>query len=485
MTTGSNESKDSSTQEGLCLKNITVVDTYSGALTPRAEVTVQGGRIVSVRTDGSGEVPVGTRTIDGTGKYVIPGYADMHVHSMEQAHPEDNAAVLLAHGITSIRQMAGTPALLEKRKRGELDFGTSAPELLAMPGAILTGSNAATPEQAVKEVRKQKAQGADFIKTISVTPKTFFAALAEARQLGMKYGGHLSPGVDLMKASDAGLSFIEHLGGPFEMTLIQCSKVSWLIHLMMALKPPAPFKLSEEDMNSLTGQLIVANPILFMLRSRPKGLEQSKKLIDSFSEDKCKKLAATFAKNGTWQCPTLIRSETMRFADQPRFTEAPETRYLPAELRAVYKTFSEEYAAKLTPEYRDILRRHKELALRVLRIFEEGGVPLMSGSDYGGGWVIPGVSLHQEFDLLGEAGLTPLRVLQMTTIDAARFMERQTTMGTVEAGKDANLVLLEKNPIASVKNLHTISAVVRGGRYYTTEELASMREGVAERLAVA
>ncbi len=469
----------------VCLRNVTVVDTRTGKLTPSAEVTLEAGTIKTVRQVSAGERPAATRIVDGGGRYLVPGFLDMHVHSMEQKDPRENSAVLLAHGVTGIRQMAGTPLLLEKRRRGELNFGNSAPELLAMPGSLLTGANAATPEQAAGEVRRQKTQGADFIKTISVTPAAYFASLAEAKKLGLKYGGHMSPGVDLAKASEAGLSFIEHLGGPFEMTLIQCSKISWLIRLMLKLKPPQPMKLSGAEMESLTGQMIVANPILFLLTTQPQVLDRSRKLIESFSEDKCRKLAGTFAKNQTWQCPTLIRSETMRFADDPKFTEAIETRYLPAELRAVYAEFSKQYAARLTPASRDTLKRHKDLAFRVLRIYEESGVPMMSGSDYGGGWVIPGVAMHQEFDLLEEAGMRPLRVLQMTTLDAARFSGRESTLGTVEEGKDANLVLLERDPTASVQNLHTIQAVVRGGRYYSSDDLALMREEVASKYAAA
>jgi hypothetical protein len=467
----------------LLLKNVTIVDTRSGKLLPGAHVLVKSGKISSIRTGDEAGTTSGGRTIDGTGRFLVPGYMDMHVHSMEQKDPRDNSAVLLAYGVTGVRQMAGTPTLLRKREQGQLNFGLAAPELLAMPGSILTGGNAATPEQAVAEVKLQKSQGANFIKTISVTPKTFFASLAEAKAQGMKYGGHLSPGVDLEKASYAGLGFIEHLGGPFEMTLIQCSKVSWMIHAMMAIKPPQPIKLNENDMSSVTGQLIVANPILFRLKMEPKSLEQSKKLMGSFSEDKCKRLAAVFARNETWQCPTMIRSETMRFADDPRFTEAAETRYLPAEVRAMYTEFSRQYHELLKPSDRDILQRQKELAAHVLRIFNDAGVPLMAGSDYGGGWVVPGFSLHQEFDLLEQAGLKPLRVLQMTTLDAARFLNRDASLGTVEEGKDANLVLLAGDPTVSVQNLHRIDSVVRGGRYYDSYELAEMRETVASKYA--
>ena len=88
-----------------------------------------------------------------------------------------------------------------------------------------------------------------------------------------------------------------------------------------------------------------------------------------------------------------------------------------------------------------------ELELKLTRIFEECGVKMMTGSDFGGGWVIPGVSLHQEFDLLEKAGLTPLRILQMTTWNGAEFLKRESTMGTVDEGKDANLVLLDGNPL--------------------------------------
>ena len=110
---------------------------------------------------------------------------------------------------------------------------------------------------------------------------------------------------------------------------------------------------------------------------------------------------------------------------------------------------------------------------------------MLAGSDYGGMWVIPGVSLHQEFDLLAKAGLSPLRVLQMTTLDGAEFLGRQATDGTVEEGKAANLVLLNGNPLESVGNLHTVDAVVCKGRHYSNAALNEMKETVAKHMASA
>ncbi len=142
------------------------------------------------------------------------------------------------------------------------------------------------------------------------------------------------------------------------------------------------------------------------------------------------------------------------------------------------------FSSKMSPASRETLTKLGELELRLTKIFAETGVPMLAGSDYGGGWVVPGVSLHQEFDLLADAGLSPLEVLQMTTWNGARFLEREATMGTVEEAKRANLVLLDGNPLDSVQNLHKIFAVVRDGRFYSKDDLESIKEQVAGQVAL-
>ncbi len=470
------------TEATLVLTNITVVDTETGILTPDATVTLTGGTIASIQA-GAPASPEAT-TIDCRGKYLVPGFLDMHVHSMQDPHPQDSLAMLLAHGVTGIRQMAGAPELLERRRQGMLDLGPDAPACLAMPGSLLTFANCPTPEAGVNEVRRQKEQGADFIKTIFVSPKTFFATLAEAKSLGLAYGGHLSPGVDVIEASKAGLNFIEHLG-PTELTLIKCSRAEFIIRLVMRLKPPSAPPLTPADMQGMTGKIMIANPILFRMNMDPKAAEKTAKLVSSFQPEKARRLAMTCAEHHTWQCPTLIRTETMQFGDEPRYTESPDLRYIPAAVRQIWSEVARQYAEKLTPAARETMLRLGDLSLRLVKTFDDNGVEMLAGSDYGGGWVIPGISLHQEFDLLAAAGLSPLKVLQMTTINGARFLKRDATMGTVAAGKEANLVVLDANPIDSVKNLHSIHAVVRDGRFYSANALAQLKEKVATRFATA
>ena len=466
--------------ETLALTHITVVDTETGKLTPDATVTLAEGKILSIQP--AAAAPPDATVIDARGKFLIPGFLDMHVHSMQDPHPPDSLAMLLAHGVTGIRQMAGAPELLERRRQNTLNFGPDTPACLAMPGSLLTFANCPTPEAGVNEVRRQKELGADFIKTIFVSPKTFFATLAEARRLGLPYGGHLSPGVDVIEASKAGLTFVEHLG-PTELQLIQCSKAEFIIRLLMRLNPPKPPSFTPADLQGMPGKIMIANPILFRLNMDPKAADKTAKLVSTFQPEKARKLAVTCAENATWQCPTLIRTETMQFGDEPRYTQSPDLRYVPAAVRQLWTEVGRQYAEKLTPAARETMLRLSDLSLRLVNMFDQNGVPMLAGSDYGGGWVIPGISLHQEFDLLASAGLSPLRVLQMTTLNGARFLKREEAMGTVAPGKEANLVLLNANPIDSVQNLHGIHAVIRDGRFYDSDALAQLKENVAQRLA--
>ncbi len=468
--------------ETLVLVNITIVDTETGKLAPNATVTLAAGKIIGIQS--GAPVPAGANVIDARGKFLVPGFLDMHVHSMQDPHPADSLAMLLAHGVTGIRQMAGAPELLERRRQGILNFGPDTPACLAMPGSLLTFANCPTPEAGVNEVRRQKELGADFIKTIFVSPRTFFATLAEARRLDLPYGGHLSPGVDVIAAFKAGLTFVEHLG-PTEIQLIQCSSAEFLIRLILRLRPPTPPPLTPADIQGMTGKIMIANPILFRMKMDPKVADKTARLVSSFQPEKARKLALTCAQNHTWQCPTLIRTETMQFGDEPRYTQSPDLRYIPVAVRQLWSEVARQYAEKLTPTAKDTMLRLSDLSLRLVKMFDDNGVEMLAGSDYGGGWVIPGISLHQEFDLLAAAGLSPLKVLQMTTLNGARFLKREATMGTVAVGKEANLVLLKANPIDSVQNLHGIHAVIRDGRYYDAEALMQLKERVAQRVATA
>lgn len=140
------------------------------------------------------------------------------------------------------------------------------------------------------------------------------------------------------------------------------------------------------------------------------------------------------------------------------------------------------FDTRLNPEQRQTLRDLFDAQMRLAKTFDEAGVKMLAGTDFGGQWLVSGFSLHHEFDLLARAGVSPLHVLQMTTIGPAIFLHREATMGTVEPGRSADLVLLKGDPVGSVANLHRIAAVVRAGRLLDRTDLDAIEHRVAASL---
>jgi imidazolonepropionase-like amidohydrolase len=137
------------------------------------------------------------------------------------------------------------------------------------------------------------------------------------------------------------------------------------------------------------------------------------------------------------------------------------------------------FTKKFPPPSRATFRAAYEVLLRMTKIFNDGGVRMLAGSDaVGAAWEVPGPSLHREFDELARAGLPPLRILQMTTRDAAEFLGTTSAMGTVDVGKNADLVLLDANPVVDAASLHQICAVIRSGRHYSTADLDDLKDRV-------
>jgi imidazolonepropionase-like amidohydrolase len=464
--------------EKLLLHGVTVVDTRDGSVSSNMDLTLDGGRIKSIESSGSGATDPSVRIINAVGKFVVPGYIDMHAHPLSVKDPSGSLELMLANGVTGFRQMSGSTELLKERRDGALPLPKDSSALLALPGTILTPLNASSAEMAIETIRQEKEDGADFIKVILVTPGVFFAALAEANRLGIPMLGHLPPNVDVVAASKAGMKSIEHLG-PGVGILAACSTEEARVREQAAARPPLkslPFRIPFSDM--IVTRFIskaILNPVA---HSDLADVDILQLAISTFSEDKCRVLAKQFVANRTWQVSTLIREKTAELSDSPQFRNDPNLRYV-AEATVqdwidASKAF-EQLGSKAKATFRDAYA----IQLKLTKIFDDEGVPMLAGSDSSGaGWEIPGIALHQEFDELEKAGLSPLRVLQMTTLRAAEFLGKTSSLGTVEAGKSAELVLLDANPIENVQNLHKIYAVVRAGSYYSAAELDALKHKV-------
>jgi imidazolonepropionase-like amidohydrolase len=461
----------------LRLRGGTIVNPRDGSIVAGKTVLVDQGRIVALETSGAERSHPSATTIDATGKFIVPGYNDMHSHILELDDPSGALALLLAEGVTGFRQMSGSPERLEQRRKNALPIGNNDPALLELPGTVLTPLNAATAEAAIVEMALQKKQGADFVKSALISGSVLRAALGEARRIGIPLLGHLQDGLDAAEAAQLGFKSIEHLG-PGATLWIGCSteeaQMTQELTSVPLMKAP-PLKIPFiRQLIMWRLQSILVNPSAFVPPSYAARLQRA---LDTYSEAKCRVLAQKFVAAGTWHVPTLVRLRSQELADLPQYANDPYLRFMPKSRvkrwQRVTRRFSQLPAA-MRKTYAEAYPRQAGLA----KLLSDEGVRMMTGSD-GGCMLGPGLTLQEEFVELGKAGIAALKVLQMTTINAAEYLGRTSTMGTVEPGRNADLVLLDANPLERVENLSAIAGVVRAGNYNSRQQLDALKERVA------
>jgi imidazolonepropionase-like amidohydrolase len=452
--------------------DVTIVDTQTGELKPGMSIVTDAGRIVAIAPTESMIAETFVPTIDATGKFAVPGYNNMHVHVLDQENSSALLALMLIQGVTGFRQMSGSPELLEQRRKGTLPIGKDAPALLAMPGSILTPFNAGSVSSANTLIDEEKREGADFIKVGLVSPEVFFAAIAQAKRVGLPALGHLQEGVDAGQASQAGFRTIEHLG-PGDSIWIACSTDQARLQADAAAHPAMkalPFRIPSFVERLVMGHVrkILVNPAAF---EKPEDAARLQKALNTYDEEKCRTLAARFVENDTWHVPTLVRLRTQELIDSPEYQTDPALRTMKPDAVKEWREVTDKFD-NLPPSMRATFHEAYPRQLALTKLLDRAGVPMMAGTDDGGR--VPGQSLHQEFDELSKAGLSPLKILQMTTLKPAQFLGRTATMGTIDVGKNADMVLLDGDPIKSVQNLHRIHGVVRAGFYYSDTDLNAL-----------
>jgi hypothetical protein len=460
----------------LRIDNVTIVDTYDGKLTPGMSILMDHGEIAAITPTASTLKTPGMLSVDAGGKFVVPGYNDMHVHVLDQANAPALLALMLTEGVTGFRQMSGSPELLAQRRDGKLPIGKDTPALLAMPGNVLTPLNAGSLQQVQSEIRQQKLQGADFIKVGILDPKVFFDAIAESTRVGLPIVGHLQEGVDAAQASQEGFRSIEHLG-PGDTMWIACSanQAALLAEsaqhpIMKAPRIRIPGFIQKMATPWIQKRLI--NPAAFEDAADVARLQRA---LDTYDGATCRTLAARFVSNNTWQVPTLVRLRTQELADSPEYLLDPALQVMEPAAVKKWREVTDQFH-KLPQTSLLTFREAYQRQLALTKLFDDAGIKMMTGTD--GGGQVPGQSLQREFAELAKAGLSPLTILQMTTIAPATFLGRTAKMGTVQVGKNADLVLLDRNPIESVQNLSRIHGVVRAGSYFSRIDLNAQKARV-------
>jgi imidazolonepropionase-like amidohydrolase len=423
--------QEPSAPRSFAIVGATVIDVTGGPSQPGVTVVIGEDRILAVAASAA-DLPGNARVLDGRGKFLIPGLWDMHVHlswARASALP-----VLLANGVTSVRDMGGRVAELDEW-RIKIAAGLLAGPRILRAGPMLNGKKfnpyqmvTGGPAETRGVVRALKETGVDFLKIHRRLPRdSYFALIEEAKGVGLAVAGHIPMEVTPEEASDAGQASVEHTETLFEGTFSAGLKESELAEAIR--------------------------------RFRAQGAE---------------KLFARFVKNKTFVTPTLVAYRSiLTLLDTRTSPEETLGRYVAASMR---KAFPKEKHRASDEEIAGWRQRFAEL-MEVVRQMNRAGVALMAGTDLAGPR-IPGFSLHGELALLVAAGLTPLQALRAATLTPAIFSNRATEIGTVAAGKVADLVLLDADPLQDIRNTQRISAVLVGGKLLERGDLdALLRQG--------
>jgi imidazolonepropionase-like amidohydrolase len=408
--------------------HVNVIDGTDSLPRPDRTVLVRGNRITLVGPAASTPVPAGARIVDGRGKYLLPGFWDMHVHTVV---PGGRAvlALYVANGVLGVRDMAGDWTQLTKWRREIAEGRLVGPRIVAS-GPYIEGGDvpiahllARTPDEARVAVDSLVRLGVDFVKLHSqLKREVYFAAERAARARGLPIAGHVPRTITAQEASDSGLTSLEHM-----------------------LQIPTPCTAAES------------------LALRPRFPIQT--ALGRCTSDDLAPLFARLKRNGTWVVPTLVGAYEIAHwpkRDLPGDAFSP---FLPDTLRSfVRQIFPMPDSIPADADVVGVAMWKKRVAL--VGAMYRAGVGILAGTDAPLRNSPPGFGLHEELAILHDAGLSNFDVLRVATLEPARYLGLLDSLGTVAEGKVADLVLLSANPLANIRNTRRIKLVMANGHLF-------------------
>ena len=434
------------------ITNVTVIDVAAGRAIPAQTVVISGDRIASVG-DASRVAPRrGMTIVDGTGKYLIPGLWDMHGHLFSNSHKpgtDDHAwhfPLYIATGVTGVRDMWTNVDEIPSVRRWADDAraGRLLAPRVAVTGPMLNGADGilrnvvvvTTAEEARAAVDRAKDGGAEAIKIHSRVPReAYFALMARARDRHIPVVGHVPAPVTVREAIAAGQHSIEHLNGVAD----GCAREA------------------------------VEQEAARQREQRPDPGQVQQVILDGYDEARCADLMRRLRDGRVWQVPTLVDARFRLVPSSPTRTTRDELKYVPKAERDDWegRAAARGRAAGATDAsaLADTRRRVFLQQTRLVGMMQRSGVPLMTGTDVSNPWIVPGFSVHDELALFVESGLTPAEALRAATTAPARYLGMTAHLGSVAKGKLADLVLLDADPLADIRNTLRIRSVFVGGRH--------------------
>ncbi len=432
----------------LLITNINVIDVATGEVLPNRIVAIDGDSITAIysKTIKPGKE---TEVVDGSGKYLIPGLWDMHVHN--NWNYEDTNDLWLANGVTGAREMWGDMVIKKKMEQERtsgipiIDIYSAGVIIDGAPRIWPTSDEVISPEEATALVKCQVEQGADFIKIYSLLDRACFDAIAQtSKELGLPFAGHVPRQIHIREAAAAGMQTMEHLFGLEELaahdTIIAQSK----------------------EMKNSFSSIAATHHIFSHLDTN---------LLDASLLE--------LQKSGVWMSPTMTAAKGQYLKYNKDFISDKRVEYLPGDMIFEWNPYAQ-FGPK--PDSLGLAKREDlwKFQFEMLKALVRTNTPIIAGTDYPNPWAFPGFSLHDELEMYVEAGMSPLQALQTATLNPSKLMKNEK-IGTVKKGNLASLVLLNQNPLEDINAVRAIESVVLRGKIYKRDALDSMLENTKRR----
>ena len=447
-------------QETLVFRNVQVVDVLTGKVTSNQAVLIERGKIKAVVDDKkiSKGVPE-TSQIDGGGKFLIPGLWDMHVHLEGAELVEDNEALLpvfLAYGITTVRDCASDLGEKVLDWRGKIAEGKLIGPTIYTAGLKLEGKNSIWKGDLEIENETELKQmldrldgyKVDFVKITENTLKgdLFLKSVMAARERGYRVSGHVPIDLTIQQLVNAGFTSIEHGSyllrlGSDETTIVQQYRAG---------------KITRAESESL--------------------------YTTNFNQQQAINGYRVLGNAGVFVCPTLIGGKQLAYLKETDHSKDVALQFLTEKFVSNYQWRIGRMANE-TPSQLQQRKDRYQLLLKQLPLMQQSGIRIIAGSDAAAlnTYVYPAESIIEELEIFQEAGLTPLQILQSATINGARYFGIESKTATIEAGKNADLVLLDENPLQNIQALRSIRGVMARGIYFDRNALDAILQTAKEK----
>lgn len=440
-------------QEGTwLLYNVRIIQVTDGKMANGDAVLIDGSAIKAIGKYNTlrGKVPV-AQQVDGRGNYLIPGLWDMHIHLEGKELVEDNRALLpvfLAFGITSVRDCASDLGEQVLAWREEIKQGKLMGPNIFTAGRKLEGKNSIWKDDIEIEnevelnaaLDKLDQYKVDFVKITENTLNgdLFLKSVRASKARGYHVSGHVPIDVAIQELADAGYTSVEH--------------ASYLL------------RYGSDEQQIATD-----------LRAGRITRAQADAGYASFDQAKAIEGYKRFSKTGMFVCPTLIGGRQLAYLDVTNHSEDRALTWLTDKFTANYAWRIQRMSGD-TPEQKQQRKDRYQLLLKQLPLMQAAGIKFIAGSDAAAlnTYVYPAESLIQELEIFEEAGLKPLDILQTATLAGPSYFRISEKVGTIEAGKTADLILLEQNPLEHITALRSIRGVISRGTYHDHKKLEEM-----------